>query len=223
MITLQNELFNHHPGSSIGVLVLQNVSNTSNHQKLNMLKNDLTNSLREKYGQISRKELKLIHPLDVYTSYYKKFGYTYHVLLQLESIVQGKSIPNVSALVEAMFMAELNNMLLTAGHDMEKIIAPLHLKVSTGKECYTGMNGNEMATISGDMMITDSAGIISSILKGPDSRTGISMTTRQALFTVYAPSGIHEDFVYQHLGDIEAYVHAFSNESTTHLKKVYRA
>jgi len=114
-------------------------------------------------------------------------------------------------------------MLLTAGHDLEKIKMPLHLKISTGKEHYTNINGNEMSTISGDMMLTDSEGVISSILRGPDSRTRISSTTRQVLYTVYAPPGINERLVYQHLDDIEAYVHVFSFESTTHLKKVYQA
>jgi len=101
MITFQNELSGHYPDSSIGVLIIQDVSNTPNNEKLNKIKHDLANSLREKYGQLSSKELKQVHPLDVYNSYYRKFGYSYHVLLQLESIIKGKTIPSISALVEA--------------------------------------------------------------------------------------------------------------------------
>ena len=63
--------------------------------------------------------------LQVYDTYYKRFKKTYHVQLQLESIVfKGKSIPSVAALVEAMFMAEIKNMLLTAGHDLEACRCP---------------------------------------------------------------------------------------------------
>ena len=40
---------------------------------------------------------------------------TYHVQHQLESVVlKGKSLPNVAALVAAMFMAERDDLLLTA-------------------------------------------------------------------------------------------------------------
>jgi hypothetical protein len=40
---------------------------------------------------------------------------TYHIALQLEPVVlKGKSLPNVAALVEAMFTAELGDLLLTA-------------------------------------------------------------------------------------------------------------
>jgi hypothetical protein len=53
-----------------------------------------------------------MEPIKTYHDYYKRFKKTYHILLQLESIVfKNKSIPKVSSLVEAMFMAELKNLL----------------------------------------------------------------------------------------------------------------
>jgi len=61
-------------------------------------------------------------------------GYTYHVLPQIEAVINSKTIPSGSPLVEAMFMTELTNMLLTAGHDLDKIEVPLSLKVSNGGE-----------------------------------------------------------------------------------------
>jgi DNA/RNA-binding domain of Phe-tRNA-synthetase-like protein len=222
MFTLQNELASYYPGASIGILIMRNVLNIPFHEKLNVVKSELEKSLRTKYGEMSRNQLKSVHPMDIYVAYYKKFGYSYHVLHQLESIIRGKAIPSVSALVEAMFMAELKNMLLTAGHDLERIKLPLHLKVSTGKEHYMGLNGKEMTIIQSDMMISDAEGIISSILRGPDLRTCISPATSQVLFTAYAPPGIHEALVYQHLHDIEMYVHVFADKSTTDLKQAYR-
>ncbi len=60
-------------------------------------------------------------PLPAYASYYRAFDKTYHVLGQLKSVaVKGKAIPSVAALVEAMFIAELHNGLLTAGHDLAR-------------------------------------------------------------------------------------------------------
>jgi len=78
------------------------------------------------------------HPvLQIYSEYYKRFKKTYHVQLQLESIVlKGKSIPTMAALVESMFMAEVKNMLLTVGRDLDTLQLPLTLDVTTGKESF---------------------------------------------------------------------------------------
>lgn len=222
MFTLQKELAVHYPGASAGILIMRDVLNIPSHEKLNMVKCEVENSLRAKYGNMSRNQLKSVHPMDIYVAYYKKFGYSYHVLHQVESIVRGKAIPRVSSLVEAMFMAELKNMILTAGHDLEKIKHPLRLDVSTGKEHYISLGGKEMTTVDGDMMISDAGGTISSILRGPDSRTCISPATSKVLFTAYAPPGLDEALVYQHLQEIEFHIRVFADKSITDLKQVYK-
>src|SRR5262245_64447502 len=57
-----------------------------------------------------------------YVHYYKRFGKTYHVLLQLESIVlKSKGLPSVSPLVDANFTAEVETLVLTAGHDAQQL------------------------------------------------------------------------------------------------------
>ncbi len=125
---------------------------------------------------------------------------------QLESIAwRGKSIPNVSTLVEAMFMAEMKNMLLTAGHDLDTLHLPLTLDVSEGVESYTLPRGNDQVLKADDMMISDQAGVISSVIYGPDQRTQIAANTRNVVFTVYAPAGIDVQAVTQHLQDMQEY------------------
>lgn len=221
MFQIQCDLKQNAKGCLIGILVMTGIDNLNSGEALEEVRRELEKECGEEYGQMTREELKGIEPMKVYVSYYKKFGYTYHVLSQLESVARGKRIPNVSALVEAMFMAELKNMLLTAGHDLEKIQQPLLVKVSTGSESYLGINGKSITTIPGDIMIMDGQSVISSILKGPDSRTRISATTRQVLFTIYAPEGIPEDMVLRHMNDIEAYVRVFSPNVETKMKKVF--
>ncbi|KJR46281.1 hypothetical protein UF75_3312 [Desulfosporosinus sp. I2] len=220
MFVLQNELDDKAKDCSLGVLIMKNVWNTRS-DKLNSMKLELENGIRGNFGNAARKELEAFHPMDTYVSYYKRFGYTYHVLPQLESMIQGKSIPGGLPLVEAMFMAELKNMLLTAGHDFEKIRVPLCLKAPAGNESYTALSGKDVATISGDIMLADQEAVISSILRGPDLRTAITAQTRQAIYTVYAPSGIQNEMICQHLSDIEAYIRVFSEEASTSLKQVY--
>jgi DNA/RNA-binding domain of Phe-tRNA-synthetase-like protein len=140
----------------------------------------------------------------------------------LESIVfKNKSIPKVASLVEAMFMAELKNFLLTAGHNLDAVDIPIKLDVASGGEKYTLLNGQEKELLSGDMMISDSQGIISSIIYGPDKRTQITPDIQNVLFTVYAPPGIEKSKVFLHLQDIQNYVHIIAPESEVELLKVF--
>jgi hypothetical protein len=45
---------------------------------------------------------------------------------ELESVARkGKSIPSRAALVEAMFIAELENLILTAGNDLDVVVPPV--------------------------------------------------------------------------------------------------
>ncbi len=81
-------------------------------------------------------------------------------------------------------------MLLTAGHDLDKLHLPLVLDVSTGDETYTLMRGTEQQLKAGDMYIRDGQGILSDVIYGPDKRSSIDPNTRNAIYTVYAPAGI---------------------------------
>lgn len=201
---------------------MKNVCNPKKHEELNKCKLELENNLRKKFSGLGRAYLKNIEPLKTYNNYYKKFKKTYHVLLQLESIVfKNKSIPKVALLVEVMFMAELKNLLLTAGHDLDVVDLPIKLDVSNGGEKYTLLNGQEKELFPNDMMVFDSKGIISSIIYGPDKRTRIKPNTRNVLFVVYAPPGIEKSKVFQHLQDIQNYVHIIAPKSEVELLKVY--
>ena len=163
------------------------------------------------------------HPvLRAYGEYYRRFKKTYHIQLQLESIVlKGKSIPSVAALVEAMFMAEMQDLLLTAGHDLDALQLPLQLDVATGTERYILLRGEEQALKPGDMMISDREGVISSIIYGPDQRTQITPATQNAIFTVYAPPGIDEQTVLEHLQHIKDNVMVFAPQAGVELLIVY--
>ncbi len=113
------------PQAHVGVLVMHDVVNPAQHADLDRAKESLENQLRERFAGQTRGDLDQLPVLQAYAAYYKRFKKTYHVQLQLESIAfKGKPIPNVAALVEAMFMAEVKNMLLTAGHDLDALQLP---------------------------------------------------------------------------------------------------
>ena len=213
-----------YPGAAVGILALRDVANPAQHPALERRKEELESQLRAQFGGYDRADLRALPTLQAYHNYYKRFKKTYHVQLQLESVVfKGKSIPRVAALVEAMFMAELKNLLLTAGHDLDVLQTPVKLDVSDGTELYIKINGQEQILKADDMMIADAQGIISSVLYGPDQRTRITPETRGALFTVYAPPGIGEETVRQHLQDIQDNVTLFAPEARVDTLEVFCA
>jgi DNA/RNA-binding domain of Phe-tRNA-synthetase-like protein len=131
-----------YPGATVGVLAMRGVENPQQHDGLEQKKNELEEALRAQFSSEDRKSLRKLPVLAAYHAYYKRFGKTYHVQHQLESLVfKNRRIPRVAALVEAMFMAELNNLMLTAGHDLNAIQAPLRIDVANGTESYMRMNG----------------------------------------------------------------------------------
>ena len=212
-----------YPEAHAGVLVLRAVSNPAHHPDLENQKVALEEQLRAQFSGQDRAGIASDPVLRAYGEYYRQFKKTYHIQLQLESIVlKRKSIPSVAALVEAMFMAEMQDMLLTAGHDLDLLHVPLKLDVATGTEQYMLLRGEEQILKPGDMMISDQEGVISSIVYGPDRRTQITPNTQNVIFTVYAPPGIDEQTVVEHLEHIKNNVMIFAPQARAELLKVFK-
>lgn len=196
-----------YPGASVGILAMRGVANPAHHPVLEARKDALEQHLRQQFAGADRAAIKALPTMRAYTDYYRAFRKTYHIQLQLESVaLKGKAIPSVAALVECMFMAELKNMLLTAGHDLETVHMPVRIDVAQGTEQMVLMSGQEQQLKAGDMMIADADKVLSSVIYGPDRRSQIAAETHQVLFTVYAPAGIEREAVRTHLEDIRDYV-----------------
>ena len=212
-----------YPEAHVGVLVMRDVSNPSQHVGLEHRKAALEEELRAQFAEQDRAALASNAVLNAYGDYYRRFKKTYHIQLQLESIVlKGKSIPSVAGLVKAMFMAEMQDLLLTAGHDLDVLQLPLTLDVAQGTEQYTLLRGEGQTLKAGDMLIRDQSGVISSIIYGPDQRTQITPDTRNVVFTAYAPPGVHEQSVANHLQHIRDYVLIFASQAQVELLHIYK-
>lgn len=213
-----------YPEAAVGVLALRGVANPAHHPALEHRRQALEQALRARYGDTDRPALRSLPVLQAYAAYYKRFKKTYHVQLQLESVAwKGKPIPRAAALVEAMFMTELANLLLTAGHDLDAVAPPVRIDVADGTESYVSLSGAEQQLKAGDMLIADARGILSSILYGPDHRTRITPDTRRALFTVYAPAGVDPAVVHHHLEEIRDHILLVAPAAALELLHIFRA
>jgi DNA/RNA-binding domain of Phe-tRNA-synthetase-like protein len=200
-----------HPGAIIGLLELAGLVNTGPSSRLTERKRDIEARLRERYEGFTRQEFLALPVMAEYDRYYTRFNKTYHVQLQLESIVlKGKHLPDVSPAVDANFMAEVETLILTAGHDSQKLRGPIVIDVSRDGDQMTQMNGVSRAIRSGDMIMRDADGICCSIIYGQDARSPISPATTQVLYVAYAPAGVAADVVDRQLQGIEENLRLFS-------------
>ena len=196
-----------HPGAVIGLLELSRVDNTVPALPLDDRKRQTEARLRERYAGFSRRDFRALPVMAAYVRYYKRFDMTYHVLLQVESIAsKGKRLPDVSPLVDANFVAEVETLVLTAGHDIGKLRGDVAIDVSRDADQLTQMDGTPRVMRAGDMIMRDTGGICCSILHGQDNRSPISAATAHALFVAYAPPGVPPEAVASHLRAVEEHV-----------------
>jgi DNA/RNA-binding domain of Phe-tRNA-synthetase-like protein len=211
-----------YPDAHAGILVMRKLINPPSHAGLEVRKQALEEEIRLRFAGQDRAAIEALPVIQAYAAYYAQFRKTYHVQLQLESIAfKNKPIPSVASLVEAMFMAEMKDLLLTAGHDLDSLELPLIMAVARGREAFTTLRGQNQSLKTGDMYMADTAGVVSSIIYGPDERTQILPRTQNVLFAVYAPAGIAEDAIRAHLQEIEQNVRLIAPQAQTELSEVF--
>jgi DNA/RNA-binding domain of Phe-tRNA-synthetase-like protein len=203
-------------GATAAVLAMSGVDNPADHPAIDEARAQLELELRERFGAMDRSALRATHPIRDYDRYYRGFGQTYHVQHQIESVaIKGKPIPRRAALVEAMFMAELQTQVLTAGHDLDRLELPVIVDIAKQGDTVVLFSGETKEPPVGDMLMRDGNGIISSVILGPDSLSRITPETKSALFAVYAPKGVGEEVVRTHLAAIERNVRLVTPDATS--------
>jgi DNA/RNA-binding domain of Phe-tRNA-synthetase-like protein len=200
-----------HSGAVIGLLELSEVENTHPSPRLDERKREVEARLKERYKGFTRQDFLSLPVMSNYERYYKRFNKTYHVQLQVESIVlKGKNLPDVCPLVDSNFIAEVETLVLTAGHDVAKLHEPILMDVSREGDHITQMNGTSKAIRAGDMIMRDAHGICCSIIYGQDNRSPISSVTSRVLYVAYAPAGVPSETVDAQLRRIEENIRLFS-------------
>jgi len=211
LISATNDWRATHTGASLGLLEIAGVDNTAPSVVLERRKREIETRLRERWQGLTRQDFQSMPIMADYVRYYRRFDKTYHVLLQVESLVlKGRNLPGVNPLVDANFMAEVETLVLTAGHDAARLIQPVLMDASRAGDQITQMDGTCKAIRAGDMVMRDAGGISCAILYGQDNRSPIRSDTRYALFVAYAPAGVPTEAVEAQLRMIAGYVQLFS-------------
>lgn len=223
-ISATSEWHTIHRGATVGLLEISGIDNSHASAAMDARKHATEIYLREQYKDFKRADFLALPVMSAYDQYYKRFNKTYHVQLQLESIVlKGKSLPNVSPAVDAYFMAEVETLILTAGHDVKKLNGPLLIDVSNEGDIIRQMNGEDKAIRAGDMVMRDAESTRCSILYGQDGQSLISPETSHVLYVAYVPVGISTDTIEDQLQKIEENIRLFSPQAVVEQRHVLSA
>lgn len=213
-----------HPGAVIGLLELSGAENIHPSLRLDNRKRETEGRLRELYKGFGRQDFLSLPVMSAYAQYYKKFNKTYHVQLQVESIVlHGKNLPNVSPLVDSNFIAEVETLVLTAAHDVAKLHGSISMDVSRQGDQIVLMNGATKAIRAGDMIMRDANGVCCSIIYGQDNRSPVSAETSRPLYVAYASVGVPAETVDAQLRKIEENIRLFSPMAVVEQRRLLSA
>jgi DNA/RNA-binding domain of Phe-tRNA-synthetase-like protein len=200
-----------HPGASIGLLEVSGVDNTLASTELEARKREVEALLQEKYQGYTRQDFLSIPVMLAYVKYYKRCSKTYHVLQQVESIaLKNRNLPAISPLVDSNFIAEVDTLTLTAGHDVSKLKGSILIDIAQNDDQMVQMNNVNKELYAGDMVMKDEHGICCCIIYGQDNFSPISPETSHALYVVYAPAGVPVEAVEAQLQAIEANIRLFA-------------
>lgn len=195
----------------MGFVEARNLPALSQHPALDEACRELEINLRSQYGGMDRKQLRELPTMRAFDAHFAPFGKSYHVLLQLESVaVKGRPIPNRLCAVTALFMAELRQGLVAAGHDMKPLTPPLTMAASTAGERYIGFGDKEIVLPANDMTLRDAQGILSSVLYGPQGCSPIVSSTVDVLYTIYSPAGAPDEALEAQIQDLIAYLRLYA-------------
>jgi len=213
-----------YPGAVIGVLEISSVANDRRCPRLDERKRQIEAQLTERYGHLTRRQLLALPVMAAYDAYYKRFKKTYHVQLQVESIVwKGKTLPSVSPAVDANFAAEVETFVLTAGHDVDRLRGPLLIDVSRAGDRMVQMGGGPKDLRPGDMVMRDARGISCSIIYGQDDESPITPRSTHVVYVAYGPAGVAAEQVEAQMRRLEENVRLCSAAAVVEQSRLLRA
>jgi len=200
-ITFSENLKERYKNVHLATLVVRDAQNKEFDERLDKEKRALEQYIRENF-----KELDNVKRIRQYSDFYFELNEIFPVKYQLKSILEGKQIPNISCLVEAMFMTELKHCCLMAGHDLDAIQGDLILDVTQGGEIYTKINDEDQEIKKDDIVLKDSLGIIASVLYGPDNRTKIIPISKNIIYMAYFPFAVTRNEIITIMFDLAKYL-----------------
>jgi DNA/RNA-binding domain of Phe-tRNA-synthetase-like protein len=213
--TVRPELKIMYPTATFGSLTINNQQNMKMHPGLEEAKRLLESRIREYYPDPEEDPV-----VQKYAGYFGRWGKTYPIEFQIISVKKGRTFPQVSTHVDCMFMAELEDRVLTSGHDRDAVQDGLVYDLADEGEEYVKLNGKKQVLVKNDVVLRDDEGVLASVLFGPAARTSIRMETVNPLYFAWCPVGISRETVDEHLSTLVRYLKMAYGEGVESTRRV---
>ena len=213
--TVRPELKIFYPTAVFGGLTINDQRNMKEHPGLEHAKRLLEKDVKENYPAPRDDPV-----VQRYAEYFGRWGRTYPIEFQINSIKKGRTFPQVSTHVDCMFMAELEDRILTSGHDRDTVQGGLVYDLADEGEVYVKLNGERQVLVKNDVVLRDDEGVLASVLFGPAARTSIEGETVNPLYFAWCPVGIDRETVDLHLSSIVKYLMMVYGEDVESTRRI---
>ena len=133
-ITITKRLLEKYPHAKFFAVLAHNFTNHLSSPYIEKKKEKIHDEIRK------IKDTKLLRQINEHKAFHEKFGKSYPIEFQVNSIREGKKIPTESVLRDILFVSEMEHYCIISGHDIESLHGDLTLGTSEGSEHYVKIN-----------------------------------------------------------------------------------
>jgi DNA/RNA-binding domain of Phe-tRNA-synthetase-like protein len=157
-LKIAGEIQKKYPNLKIGVVVAHDITNRKNDPMLEQLKSEIENKLQNSEWTSER---LLEHPfIAAWRDTYRSFGikpkkYMPTAESLIKRVLKGDKLPQISVVVDAYLVVELEHFLPIGGYDLDTIEGDITLRFSPGNEPFIPLGGGSNETKPGEVVYSD--------------------------------------------------------------------
>lgn len=179
----------------LGAVFFQHVSNGPTSNDLLRRRNDMATEIRMTIGERPLSELepvrqtrKLYHALGIDPTKDRPSSERL-----LKRVVQGRELPTVNQLVDAVNLVSLTVQTPLGVYDWDKIAPPVLVRIGRPDESFTTIGGKRFQA-GGRIVLVDGESVFGSPSRDSE-RSKVGEGTVRALSIVWAPAGVSNDWL----------------------------
>ena len=197
----------------IGAVFLQNVSNGPTSSALLRRRKDMATEMKMTIGERPLSELepvrqtrKLYHALGIDPTKDRPSSERL-----LKRVVQGRELPTVNQLVDAVNLVSLTVQCPLGIYDWDRLAPPVLVRIGRPEETFTSISG-KLFRAGGRIVLVDGNDVFGSPSQDA-TRTRVHEGTVRAMAIVWAPAGVSNDWLESVLKEVSQTAREFCDAS----------
>ncbi|MEA1975328.1 MAG: phenylalanine--tRNA ligase beta subunit-related protein [Bacillota bacterium] len=205
---VDKKVFEKIPNLYIGVVVAYNVDNEKEYSDIKKLLDDVQQSYKEKFENITLREQKNIAAYrNVFTELkINPNKYMSSIEAMSKRVLSGKLLPSINPIVDLVNYISLNNIVPMGAHDIDQLVGNIHIRFSNDLDEFTPLGSNKKEILKdGELVYSDDEVIRTRRwIWRQSSRGKIDKTSKNIFFPIDGFIGENEDSINNAMNDIES-------------------